>query len=161
MVHAPLFKRIASPLLKRLQSIMASGLTPRKLALTFCLGTAFGIIPLVWGTSVICFILAHVFRLNHVALQSVNLLLCPVHLALLVPFFKLGSWLFPWGPPVSPHTFPMLIQNPGTSLYLLGWITLKSVAAWLVTVIPALLLTCGILIAAASGKKDPGPGHEA
>lgn len=131
---------------------MTCGLTPQKIALTLCIGTALGIMPLVWGTTLICFLLAYLFRLNHVALQSVNYLLYPVQLALLVPFFKLGAWLFPWGPPVPPSMLATMTRNPLSSLNILGWITLKSLAAWLVTVLPAALLAYGILRTAASRK---------
>ena len=89
---------------------------------------------------------AHVFKLNHIALQSVNYLLYPVQLALLVPFFKLGAWLFPWGTQIPQHVLSELIQNPGfSSLNMLGWITIKSLAAWLVTAPPAALFTYGML----------------
>jgi uncharacterized protein (DUF2062 family) len=141
-----MWQLIVTPVFKRVQTIMSCGLTPQKLALTLCLGTAFGIIPLVWGTSLICVIIAQVFRLNHIALQSVNYLLWPVHLALLIPFFKLGAWLFPWGPPVPPQILTTLAQSPGmSSLNILGWITLKALAAWMVTVLPVALLSYGIL----------------
>lgn len=141
-----MWRPIASPVVKRVRAVMSCGLTPRKLALTLCIGTAFGIIPLVWGTSLICFIVAHVFRLNHVALQSVNYLLWPVHLSLLVPFFKLGARLFTWGPPVPQHILSALTRSPGlSSLHILGWVTFKAVAVWMVTVLPAALLAYGIL----------------
>lgn len=138
--------RIASPVMKRVQVVMTCGLTTQKLALTLCIGISIGIIPLVWGTSLICIIIAHVFRLNHVALQSVNYLLWPVHLALLVPFYKLGARLFHWGPPVPVHILSTLTQNPGlSSLNILGWITLKALVVWMVTVLPAALFAYGIL----------------
>jgi hypothetical protein len=140
------WRLIALPVVKRVQAIMSCGLTPRKLALTLCIGIAFGIAPLVWGASLICIIIAHVFRLNHVALQSVNYLLWPVQLSLLLPFAKLGEQLFTWGPPVPPHIFSTLTRSPGlSSLSILGWLTLKAIAAWMVTVIPVALLVYGIL----------------
>ena len=128
---------------------MTCGLTPRKLALTICVGAALGIMPLVWGTTLICVLLAYLLGLNQVALQSVNYLLYPVQLALLVPFFKLGTWLFPWGPPVQPRLLASMIRNPISSLNILCWVTLKSLAAWLVTAIPAALLAYVILRAVA------------
>jgi uncharacterized protein (DUF2062 family) len=141
-----LWRRIAAPVVVRVRTIFSIGLTPQKLALTLCLGCALGIMPLLWGTSLICLLLAHVFRLNHVALQSVNYLLYPVQLALLLPFFKLGTWLFPWGPPLPERLFSALLHNPGLlSVNFLAWITLKSLAAWLVTVLPAALFVYGIL----------------
>jgi uncharacterized protein (DUF2062 family) len=155
-------QRIVSPILKRVHAIMSCGLTPQKLAMTLCLGAAFGIIPLVWGTSLICIIIAHAFRLNHVALQSVNYLLWPVHLALLLPFFKLGAWLFPWGVPLPAHLITSMLQNPGLfTLDVFGWLTLKAVLAWLVTVIPAALLTYTILRATAfrENTQTSGPSR--
>lgn len=141
-----IWRWLASPVMNRLKSVTTSGLTPQKLAMTICIGIALGIMPLLWGTTLICILLAHLFRLNHVALQSVNYILYPVQLVLLLPFFKLGAWLFPWGPPVPQDMLSTLIQSPGTSsLNILGWITLKSLAAWTVTVLPAALLAYGIL----------------
>ena len=137
---------IVSPVLMRVQAIVSCGLTPQKLAMTLCIGAAFGIIPLVWGTSLICIVLAQLFRLNHIALQCVNYLLWPVHLALLLPLFKLGAWLFPWGPPLPVHLITSMLQNPGLfTLNIYGWLTLKAVVAWLVTVVPAALLTYALL----------------
>jgi uncharacterized protein (DUF2062 family) len=131
--------------LQRVRAIMTCGMTPHKIALTICLGTAVGLLPLLWGTSLLCILLAQIFRLNHVALQSVNYLFYPLQLALLVPFFKLGDWLFPWGPPVPSNMLASLISSPSVaSLHLLGWITCKSLAAWLVTALPATLLAYGI-----------------
>lgn len=132
---------------------MTSGLTPQKLALTLCIGIALGIMPLLCGTSLICIMLAHLFSLNHVALQSVNYLLYPLQLALLVPFFKLGAWLFPWGPTVPLNIFTSLVRNPGlSSLNILSWIVLKSLAAWLITVLPLATLAYGILLTVTTKK---------
>ena len=145
-----MWRLITSPVVKRMQVIISCGLTPKKLALTFCLGAAFGVIPLVWGTSLICIILAHTLRLNHVALQSVNYLLWPVHLALLVPFFKLGAWLFPWGPTYPDHLIVLALHSPGLiTLNVFAWLTLKALTAWLVTVIPTVLIAYAILRATA------------
>lgn len=138
---------------------MTCGMTPRKLALTLCLGAALGVLPLLWGTSLLCLLLAHLLRLNHVALQSVNYLLFPLQLALLVPFFKLGAWLFPWGPPLPPQLIASLIRNPGGSWHLFGWITLKSLAAWLVTVLPVALFIYWRLMAVAFRNNVQTIGH--
>lgn len=125
---------------------MACGLTPQKLALTLCIGTAIGVLPLLWGTTLICMLLAHIFKLNHVALQSVNYLLYPLQLVLLVPFFGLGTRLFPWGPPLPASMIATLVSGSGLSqLHLLGWLTLKALAAWSVTVLPLALLIYLIL----------------
>ncbi len=154
-----MWRLIASPVVKRVRAVMSCGLTPRKLALTLCIGIAFGIIPLVWGTSLICIVIAHVFRLNHVALQTVNYLLWPVHLSLLVPFYTLGARLFTWGPPVPQHLISALTLSPGlTSLKIISLITVKAVAAWMVIVLPAALLAYGILRATVLKEISPSAG---
>ena len=147
-----LWWRFINLLQARIQTIMSSGLTPQKLIQTLCIGVALGTLPLLWGTSMLCVLLAHTLRLNHFTLQSVNYLLCPLQLALLIPFFKLGAWMLPWGPALSTHTFTMLFHNPMSSLPILGWITLKAVVAWLVTVLPAVLIVYGVLQAIVSRK---------
>lgn len=154
----PLWRLMAAPVLNRLRVVMGCGLTPQKLALTLCIGTSIGILPLLWGTSLLCLLLAHLFKLNHIALQSVNVMLWPVHLALLVPFFKLGTWLFPWGVPIPPDMLSTVMSNPGSSVHLLGWIVLKSLAAWLVTAPPTALLVYRILMVVASKKSAHTPG---
>ncbi len=137
---------MTTPVVKRVRGVLSCGLTPQKRALTLCLGGAFGIIPLPWGAALVCIVLAYSFRLNHVALQSVNYLLWPVQLALLIPFFKMGVWLFPWGPTVELKVLSALIQSPGfSSVHILGWIMLKALAAWTVTVLPAALCIYGVL----------------
>lgn len=139
-------QRIIAPVAKRAQAIVTCGLTSQKLAMTLCVGAAFGTIPLVWGTSIICLVLAQILRLNHVALQSVNYLLWPVHLALLIPFFKLGAVLLPWGPVLPGHQLSAIVHNPGLiTMNIFFWLTLKAVAVWLITVIPAALLAYVIL----------------
>jgi len=137
-------RKIGAPVAARLQAIMTCGLTPKKLALTICLGIALGIMPLIWGTTVLCIVFAHILKLNHAALQSINYLLYPAQLALLLPFYKLGSRLFSWGPPVPAHIVASLMHAPGDSVHLLGWILAKSLAAWLVTVVPIMLSAYGI-----------------
>jgi uncharacterized protein (DUF2062 family) len=149
------WRMVSIPVVNRRQTIMKSGLTPRKLALTLCIGTALGIMPLLWGTSLICIVLAHMFRLNHLALQSVNYLFYPMQIVLLVPFCKLGARLFPWGPPVPPDMFSVFLRCPELSaVNILVWVMLKSLTAWLVTVLPAALVAYGIL-RAITGRDTP------
>lgn len=82
-------------------TILRSGLTPQKLALTLCLGTALGVMPLLCGSTLLCALLAARFKLNQATMQAVNYCCYPLQLALLLPFCRLGEILFPWGPAVS------------------------------------------------------------
>lgn len=128
---------VSTTLGRRLREVLQSGLTPQKLALTFCLGIAIGILPILWGTMVLCAICGYAFRLNQVALQAVNYLVYPLQIVLFIPFCLLGSRLFPWGPTIPPALLPTLLHGHLTaSMNLLGWITLKATAAWLITAVP-------------------------
>lgn len=84
---------------KKLRELIAriatQGITPHKLSLTIALGVTVGIIPLLWGSTIICVLLAFAFRLNQAGIQAVNYLAYPLQIILLVPFYRLGARLFP------------------------------------------------------------------
>lgn len=85
-----LFKR----LWERLVGFLKSGITPKKLALTCALGVIVGILPL-WGiTTLLCFAIAPIFRVNIVVLQLVHYFVYPLQLLLIIPFIKVGTFLF-------------------------------------------------------------------
>lgn len=131
-------KRLFSSALgRRLSEVLQSGLTPHKLALTLCLGLAIGVLPVLWGATILCAVCGHCFRLNHVALQAVNYLAYPLQIALFIPFCLLGQRLFPWGPAIPPAILATLLHGHlATSMHLLGWITIKAITAWFVTAAP-------------------------
>jgi len=132
---------------RRLKVIAGCGLSPGKLALTICIGVAMGILPLPWGTTLLCAMLACLLRLNHIVLQSLNYLFYPLQLVLLIPYFRLGAWLFPWGPALPPLTLASILQSQlSTTLHQFGWVILKAIAAWLITAPPAALLLYPLLV---------------
>ena len=141
-------QQLLLPLTQRCKAIATSGLSPRRLARTLCIGGALGLLPLVWGTSLICFWLAHRYKLNHLVLQSVNYLLYPAQIALLVPFCKLGLFLIPWGPTTLPDQLSNLAQTGFSGAFLLLlWLTFKALFAWLITV-PILALVLYLILRA-------------
>src|SRR5580658_3847085 len=70
------------------------GLAPRQLAFTLALGFAIGCIPLLGVTTAICALLALVLRLNMPAIQAANWVAMPLQVVLLIPFLRLGQWMF-------------------------------------------------------------------
>lgn len=125
---------------------------------TLCIGLAMGVLPLIWGTSLICLWLAHRFRLNHLVLQSVNYLLYPLQIALLIPFCKLGLRLIPWGPSLLPDQLSSFTQTNVTGAFsLLLLLTFKALLAWLVTVPPlALVIYCTLLVTVVRWREAAG-----
>jgi len=151
----PVPQKLLDQVRYHIKALASSGLSPRRLALTLCIGGALGLLPLIWGTSLICLWLAHRFRLNHLVLQSLNYLLYPVQIALLIPFCKLGLLLVPLGPTVLPDQLSHLSEaGLSGAFWLLLWLTLKALLAWLVTVPPAALLVYQILLVTVVKRRE-------
>ncbi len=66
-------------------------LTSRKITLSVVAGIAFGLFPVIGTTTVLCLIVAAVFRLDITIMQIVNYLIYPLQLAFIIPFAKLGE----------------------------------------------------------------------
>lgn len=82
-------QRVLAPLLAQLRQ----GTSPHEIALTVALGAVLGLFP-IWGaTTALCAIAALWLRLNQPLIQAVNYLLAPLHLLLLLPFYKGGEIL--------------------------------------------------------------------
>lgn len=141
----------------RLRNILQCGLTPHKLALTICLGTAVGVLPLFWGSTLLCAALAFSFGLNQTGIQAVNYLAYPLQLALFLPFCRLGEKLFPWGPAVSTEVLTAALHGHlSATITLIGWAILKAITAWLITAPPAAVLLY-LLLKAIIKRKYPAP----
>ena len=79
---------------KVIAQALYQGLSPRRLALTCAFGVVLGIFPVFGLTTLLCFAAAFLFRLNIPIIQLVNYVIAPLQLILIVPFIKLGSYLF-------------------------------------------------------------------
>ena len=84
--------------MKRLKDKMIGflkqGITPRDLALAVALGVTLGTFPVIGSTTLLCIAASVFLRLNLPAIQSVNWIVSPLQLLLIIPLFKLGSMLF-------------------------------------------------------------------
>jgi hypothetical protein len=124
----------------QVKKIVQSGLTPQKLSLTISLGSAIGMMPLLWGTTLLSALLAALFRLNQAAMQAVNYLCYPLQIVLFIPFCRLGEAIFPWGPRVSVVILSSALHGHlGTTLSLIGWASARAVGAWLLVAPPFIL----------------------
>ena len=129
-----------------LKRVFQGGLTPQKLALTLCLGTATGVMPLLWGTTILAAGIAALFKLNQAAMQALNYLCYPLQLALFIPFCRLGEHLFPWGPAVNAAVLTGVLHGQvGAALGLVGWATLRALGVWLITAPPLALVAYPLL----------------
>jgi uncharacterized protein (DUF2062 family) len=112
---------------------LRQGISPQKIALTIALGIVLGITPALGTTVMLCTVAAIVFRLNLPVIQLVNGLVYPLQLILLIPFYRVGAWMF--GADVSTislHGVVTLIRSGMWQAIRTLWVvTLHALAAWL------------------------------
>jgi len=132
---------------KLLKDIFAQGISPKKLALTLSLGIFVGTVPVLWGATLVCAALAVKFRLNHPGIQAANYLAYPFQLLLVVPFYRIGAKIFPWGPSVS---FDIILDELRKdwlgNLALILVATLKAIAVWLLIAAPLCIVLYFLLV---------------
>jgi uncharacterized protein (DUF2062 family) len=129
------------------KNALRQGISPRKLALTATLGLIVGILPLVWGTSLLCAILAFRFGLNQAGIQAANYIAYPLQIILLLPFYRIGAWIFPGGGPLHADIFRSGFENDwGGHLRSLAMATCKALAAWSFLAPPAAVLIYFLLL---------------
>ena len=75
-------------------ALLRMGATPQRLAWSIAVGVVIGLNPVVGTTTVLCLAVAVALRLNIVAAQIANHAMFPFELALVLPFIRLGSWVF-------------------------------------------------------------------
>ncbi len=68
--------------------------SPKSMALSLTVGVCLALFPVIGMTFLLGLMVAVVFRLNHIVVQTLNLLLAPVQLLLIYPFIKAGNLIF-------------------------------------------------------------------
>ena len=73
---------------------LEQGTSPKELAITIALGILIGIFPIYGTATLICTLIAIIFRLNLVVIQLANYLSFPLLIITMIPFYKLGNKIF-------------------------------------------------------------------
>jgi uncharacterized protein (DUF2062 family) len=122
-------RKVVRPILEFLRQ----GLTPEKLSFTIALGITLGVIPVLGSTVLLCTLAAIAFRLNLAAIQLVNWLVYPFQVALLIPFYRIGGWIFRTPPSELSvvHILAMIRANALHAVETLWTVTIHALAAWL------------------------------
>jgi uncharacterized protein (DUF2062 family) len=132
---------------KIIRKSLTHGISPRKLALTIALGITVGILPTVWGSTLVCAILAFFLGLNQPAIQAANYLAYPLQIALFLPFHHLGARILHWGPSPSIEALLKAVRHDfAGNITLILLATLKAIAAWLFTAPPLAVLLYPLLL---------------
>jgi uncharacterized protein (DUF2062 family) len=84
-----LYRQIIEPLL----AFLKQGMSPPRLALCVAIGVVVGNIPILGVSTILCTVIALVFRLNLPAIQVVQAAMAPSQVLLIIPFVRLGEWM--------------------------------------------------------------------
>lgn len=125
-------RRIVNPVI----ALLKQGMTPDKLAQT--IGAAFvcSMFPILGTTSVINLIVGLRFRLNHPLMQTLNQLLSPVHVVMIVFYVWSGEWI--WHASDDPFTLSNFLDALRESSWSeifgqFGWAAAHAITAWAIT----------------------------
>jgi uncharacterized protein (DUF2062 family) len=127
-MRALLRRKVLEPLSRQL----TQGVSPSRLALALALGIVLGTIPVLGATTALCAVAGVLLRLNQPAIQVANYVAYPVQLALFVPLFQAGAWLFD-APPVAftlADARAALARDPWGTAAAWAGANLRAVAAW-------------------------------
>ena len=124
---------------------LRQGISPARLALTLALGFAIGCIPVVGIPTVLCGALALLLRLNLPAIQAANYVAFPMQLLLIVPFVRLGGWIFPSGPRHAATAGTLLHGSSLNLMEQLSGMAGHALLGWLVIAVPAVALITATL----------------
>lgn len=121
-------RRVRDPIVAQL----TQGITPEKIAVTVAVGSAFALFPILGTTTILCFLVAIVLRLNQPIVQLINQALWPVHVPVIYLCLRLGNRLF--GVEHVPfhlrHMQEMLWHQPALFFRHFGAAALHAVVAW-------------------------------
>jgi uncharacterized protein (DUF2062 family) len=146
-------------LFRLLTNFIKQGTSPEKLALTVALGITIGAFPVIGPTTLLCTLAALLFRVNLAGIQLVNYTTYPIQIITILPFYKLGAYLFgdaTFNTPLEEFT-TMFRQDIWGSILLFGNAIVHAIVAWcLVAPIAGVVLYLSVLFLFKkfSGKKQ-------
>jgi uncharacterized protein (DUF2062 family) len=124
---------------KEIATWLRMGMSPQRLALTLALGFAIGCLPVVGVPTAICAVLAMALKLNGPAIQAANYAAMPLQLLLMLPFVRLGGWMFRSGQQQSLER-TLLHATPLEMLSASGSAATQAMGAWLVVAGPMVVV---------------------
>ncbi len=123
-----LHRRLVEPLLV----LLTQGMAPNRLSLCVAIGVVVGNIPVLGVSTIVCALIALVFRLNLPAIQLVQAAMAPTQLLLIIPFVRVGEWIM--HAPVQPVTIKaalaLMAQGIWHSVVVLRDAILHATVAW-------------------------------
>ncbi len=123
-------RRVVNPI----RAQLTQGVTPDKIALTLGVGMACSLLPFLGLTSLLNLGVGLALRMNQPILQTLNQLLGPVQLVLILVHVRIGEWL--WGATGDRFTVGEMLRtfrdhSIGEFLARFGWAGIHALSAWL------------------------------
>jgi uncharacterized protein (DUF2062 family) len=125
-------RRVADPIL----ALLTQGVTPDKIAATLAIGTACSLFPFLGFTALLNLVVGLRLRLNQPILQTLNQLLGPLHLVMIVVYVRLGERL--WLAGDDRFTIAEMLRTFRDETFLVflqrfGWTGIHAFSAWALT----------------------------
>ena len=128
-------RKVRDPLLAELRQ----GATPEAVSAAVVVSFAIAIVPVIGVTTLGCFVVGRLFRLNHVVMQIINHASYPLQILLIVPFVRLGETLTGAGHiALTPTAIIDEFNRSIPGFVEKFWMAyVHGVLGWLVTAVPA------------------------
>jgi uncharacterized protein (DUF2062 family) len=125
-------RRVRTPVV----ALFTQGVTPDRVALAFAVGSVCSLFPFLGFTSLLNLGAGLWLRLNQPLLQTLNQVLGPVQLVLIVVYVRFGEWL--WRAPDGRFTLGEMLRvfreaDLGGFLQRFGWAGIHAFTAWALT----------------------------
>lgn len=117
-------------------ALLTQGIAPDKVALTLAVGTACSLFPFLGFTSLLNLGVGLWLRMNQPILQTLNQLLTPLHLVMIIVYVRLGEWV--WQAQDDRFTITEMLRvfreaGVGDFLQRFGWTGIHAFTAWALT----------------------------
>jgi uncharacterized protein (DUF2062 family) len=125
-------RRLVDPIL----ALLTYGVTPDKVAATLAVGTGCSLFPFLGTTSVLNLSVGLALRMNQPILQTLNQLLGPIQLVMILVYVRLGELI--WGGAGVPFSVMEMVTSfrdlpLGAFLQRFGWAGVHAFTAWALT----------------------------
>ncbi len=123
-------RRVIDPI----RAQLTQGVSPDQIALTLGVGTSCSLLPFLGFTSLLNLGVGLALRMNQPILQTLNQLLGPVQLLLILVHVRLGEWI--WGATGDQFTVGEMVRvfresSLAEFLARFGWAGIHALSAWL------------------------------
>jgi len=126
-------RRLRDPIVAQL----TQGVTPDRLAATLAVGAACALLPFLGFTALLTLGVGLALRMNQPILQTLNQLLGPLQLVMILVYVRAGEWI--WRAHENRFSIPDMLRtfrdaSFGEFLQRFGWAGIHAATAWLISV---------------------------